>query len=167
MGRTVKLDSEHLQTPAAAATGTLFFTIRPLPLTRYPMTEIVEPKPQFRLPCGKSRVRHLEEKPRLRYVNWMKRAEAITRLRDHEAELKRLGVQHLYLFGSTARDEARDESDVDLFFDYEKGKLGVFELMDVKEAAARILGRRTDIMTRDSIHKLLRQGIEATAVPVF
>ncbi len=57
--------------------------------------------------------------------------------------------------------------DVDLFFDYEKGKLGLFELMDVKEAAARILGRRTDIMTRDSIHKLLRQGIEATAVPVF
>src|ERR1700675_905111 len=63
-----------------------------------------------------------------------------------------------------ARDEARDESDVDLFFDYEKGKLGLFELMDVKEAAARILGRRTDIMTRDSIHKLLRQRIEATAV---
>ena len=79
----------------------------------------------------------------------------------------RLGVEHLYLFGSTARDEARDESDVDLFFDYEKGKLGLFELMDVKDAAARILGRRTDIMTRDSIHKLLRQRIEATAVPVF
>ena len=97
----------------------------------------------------------------------MKRAEAMTRLRDHEAELKRLGVEHLYLFGSTARDEAQDESDVDLFFDYEKGKLGLFELMDVKEAAARILRRSTDIMTRDSIHKLLRQRIEATAVPVF
>jgi len=76
-------------------------------------------------------------------------------------------VQHLYLFGSTARDDARDESDVDLFFDYEKGRLGLFELMDVKEAAARILGRNTDIMTRDSIHKLLRERIEATAVPVF
>ncbi len=72
-------------------------------------------------------------------------------------------MEHLYLFGSTARDE----SDVDLFFDYEKGKLGLFELMDVKEAAASILGRRTDIMTRDSIHKLLRQRIEATAVPGF
>jgi predicted nucleotidyltransferase len=97
----------------------------------------------------------------------MKRAEALTRMRDHETELKRLGVEHLYLFGSTARDEARDESDVDLFFDYEKGKLGLFELMDVKEAAARILGRKIDIMTRDSIHKLLRQRIEETAVPVF
>ncbi len=39
--------------------------------------------------------------------------------------------------------------------------------MDVKEAAARILGRKTDILTRDSIHKVLRQRIEAVAVPVF
>src|SRR6516162_11689033 len=97
----------------------------------------------------------------------MRRDEAITRLREHEAELKRLGVQHLYLFGSTARDEARDGSDVDLFFDYERGKLGLFELMDVKEAATRILGRKTDIMTRDSLHKAIRARVEANAVPVF
>jgi uncharacterized protein len=97
----------------------------------------------------------------------MNRAQAIARLREHETELRRLGVQHLYLFGSTARDEARDDSDVNLFFDYEKGKLGLFELMDVKEAASRILCRKTEIMTRDGIHKLLRAHIEATAVNVF
>ena len=39
--------------------------------------------------------------------------------------------------------------------------------MDVKEYAARILGRKADIMTRDSLHKTLRQRIEATAVLVF
>ena len=97
----------------------------------------------------------------------MKCAEAIARLKEHQSELERLGIQHLYLFGSTARDEARDESDVDLFFDYEKGKFGLYELMDVKEATTRILGRKADIMTRDSIHKLLRQQIGAAAVPVF
>jgi uncharacterized protein len=166
MGRTAKLESEHLHAPTAIATE-----LSSLESDRY-LYEVSDDrncrtKTAVPLPYGKSRVRHLEENPRLCYDNQMKRAEAITRLRDHEAELKRLGVEHLYLFGSTARDEARDESDVDLLFDYEKGKLGLFELMDVKEAAARILGRRTDIMTRDSIHKLLRQRIEATAVPVF
>jgi predicted nucleotidyltransferase len=40
----------------------------------------------------------------------------ISRLQHHEADLKRLGVEHLYMFGSTARGEARDDSDVDLFF---------------------------------------------------
>jgi predicted nucleotidyltransferase len=97
----------------------------------------------------------------------MDRSEAIAKLRAHEAELKSLGVQHLYLFGSTARGEAREDSDVDLFFDYEKGKLGLFELMDVKERASSILGRNADVMTRDSLHKLLRKQIEASAVPVF
>lgn len=97
----------------------------------------------------------------------MKPDEAITRLRQHEAELKALGVQHLYLFGSTARGDAGAESDVDLFFDYEKGKLGLFRLMDVKERASDILGRKADIMTRDSLHKALRARIEASAVRVF
>jgi predicted nucleotidyltransferase len=97
----------------------------------------------------------------------MKREEAISRLRQHEADLKRLGVERLYMFGSTARDEASGNSDVDLFFDYQKGKLGVYELMDVKEYAASILGRETDIMTRDSLQKTLREAIEATAVRVF
>src|SRR6201984_603805 len=97
----------------------------------------------------------------------MRRDDAIAKLKQHEAELRRLGVEHLYLFGSTARGEARQDSDVDLFFDYERGKLGLFELMDVKECATRILGRNTDIMTRDSLHKMLRQTIEATAVRVF
>jgi predicted nucleotidyltransferase len=97
----------------------------------------------------------------------MERDEAISRLRAHEADLRRLGVQHLYLFGSTARGEARDDSDVDLFFDYERGKFGLFELMDVQAYAARVLGRKTDIVTRDSLHKSLRPAIEASAARVF
>lgn len=71
------------------------------------------------------------------------------------------------MFGSTARDQAHADSDVDLFFDYQRGMLGLFELMDVKEAAAQILGHPTDIMTRDSLHKTLRPQIEASALQVF
>jgi uncharacterized protein len=71
------------------------------------------------------------------------------------------------LFGSTARSEAREDSDIDLFFDYERGKLGLFELMDVKEETTRILGRKADIMTRDSLHRVLRSRIEASALQVF
>jgi predicted nucleotidyltransferase len=104
---------------------------------------------------------------RCEYQRTMKRDNAIAILKEHETELRQLGVEHLYLFGSTARDEAREDSDVDLFFDYEKGKLGLFELMDVKEQTSRILGRKVDIMTRDSLHKVLRSRIEASALQVF
>jgi predicted nucleotidyltransferase len=109
----------------------------------------------------------VEAKAPVCYIGFMKRDEAISRLQRHKADLRRLGVEHLYLFGSTARGEAKDDSDVDLFFDYEKGKLGLFELMDLKEFATGILGRKADIMTRDSLHKMLRQTIEAAAVRVF
>jgi len=97
----------------------------------------------------------------------MKQDEAISLLRRHEAELKRLGVDHLYLFGSTVRGEATDESDVDLFFEHEKGKLGLFELMDVKERASSILGQKAHVMTRDGLHPRLRKRIEDSALPVF
>lgn len=97
----------------------------------------------------------------------MDRSTVIAKLRKHETELRQLGVRHLYLFGSTASGQATDASDVDLFFDYEHGAFGLFELMDVKDRASAILGRRADIMTRDSLHRTLRAQIEATAVPIF
>jgi uncharacterized protein len=97
----------------------------------------------------------------------MERDDAIEKLKQHEAELKQLGVEHLFLFGSTACGEARPDSDVDLFFDHPQGSLGLYELMDVKERAAEILGCKTDIMTRRSLHRVLRRGIEASALQVF
>jgi uncharacterized protein len=118
-------------------------------------------------PTGPAKPKDVETATRICDDITMERDEAISRLQKHEADLKRLGVERLYMFGSTARGEANDDSDVDLLFDYQKGKLVVYELMDVKQYAAGILGRKTDIMTRDSLHKTLRAAIEATAVRVF
>ncbi len=39
--------------------------------------------------------------------------------------------------------------------------------MDVKDCAAAVLGQKADIMTRDSLHKMLRPQIEASAMRVF
>ena len=76
----------------------------------------------------------------------MKRAEAISILKEHEAEFHQLGVVNLY---------------------YECGQFGLFELMDLKERAADILKHKVDIMTRDSLHRTLRRQIEASALQVF
>lgn len=97
----------------------------------------------------------------------MKREDAIARLRASEAELRSLGVEQLYLFGSTARGDAGEKSDVDLFFDYPRGRFNLFDLMEVQERAARILGGKVDVITRDSLHTTLRPRIEASAVRVF
>ena len=101
------------------------------------------------------------------YDPLMERDTVISRLKAHEAELRRLGVQHLWLFGSAARGDARPDSDVDLFFDHEWGKLSLFDIMEVQEVAARILGCDTDVMTRGSLHPVLRDRIENSALLVF
>ncbi len=44
-------------------------------------------------------------RPDLSYNAEMDRTAAIGKLKEHEAELKQLGVEHLYLFGSTARGD--------------------------------------------------------------
>lgn len=97
----------------------------------------------------------------------MRRALVTAKLKRHEAQLKALGVEHLYLFGSTVRGNARADSDVDLFFDHPLGSLGLFGLMEIKDIAVRILGCKTDIMTRRSLHPTLRKQIEESAVQVF
>jgi predicted nucleotidyltransferase len=57
--------------------------------------------------------------------------------------------------------------EVDLFFDHQKGSLGLYELMDVKQKAQEILGAKTDTMTRASLHPLLREQIEKAAQRIF
>ncbi len=80
----------------------------------------------------------------------MDRAEALKRLRDREADLRALGIRQLSIFGSTARGEARDESDVDLaaVIDYEAvRKLGPFGFFGIEDRIAAFLGAKVDFIT--------------------
>ena len=72
-------------------------------------------RPQTAPPLRRSGESRGSEETPVCYICGMKRDEAISRLQQHEADLKRLGVEHLYMFGVTARDEVGDDSDVDFF----------------------------------------------------
>jgi predicted nucleotidyltransferase len=45
----------------------------------------------------------------------MRRDHVVTLLKQHEPEFRDAGVAALFLFGSVARDEAADTSDIDVF----------------------------------------------------
>lgn len=97
----------------------------------------------------------------------MKRHEAITTLREQAAEIKVLGATALYLFGSTARDDAMPFSDLDLFVDYDPVRFSLVELVGIKQLIEKRLGVSVDLTTRDSLDPLLRDRIEASAERVF
>ena len=97
----------------------------------------------------------------------MDRQEAMGRLKAALPRLKAAGVGALYMFGSTARNEAGPASDIDLFFDPARPGLNLFDVMAARDEICGLLERPVDLMTRGSIHPYLRQRIEAEAVRVF
>jgi uncharacterized protein len=97
----------------------------------------------------------------------MRKAAAIARLREKENAIRALGATSLYLFGSTARDEAEPDSDLDLFVEYDAAQFTLFELAGIKVLLEEDLGIPVDVTTRNSLHPLLRNRIEKSAVQVF
>jgi hypothetical protein len=97
----------------------------------------------------------------------MTSADIIASLRTRAADICALGATSRYLFGSAARGEARDDSDVDLFVDYDPDRFSFVELIRLRERLSQILGRPADLTTREEQHPLLRRDIEAEAIKVF
>lgn len=98
----------------------------------------------------------------------MNRDRAIELLKGHEPEFRDAGVGSLFLFGSVARNDASDASDVDLFFDLEQpAGFTLFDLAALQQRIQEILGTKVDLMTRRGIHPRRRQRIESDAVRVF
>jgi uncharacterized protein len=94
----------------------------------------------------------------------MTRQDAIAALREQTGAVKALGATGLYLSGSTVGDDARLESDLDLFIDYDRGsRFSLIELVGIKQLPERRLGVPVDVTTRDSLDSLLREKIEASS----
>ena len=97
----------------------------------------------------------------------MRRDEVIARLKAAEPEIRARGASALYLFGSVARDEARDDSDIDLFIDPDYERLGFVELFELEEHLADLIGRPVELSTRKGLHPMMRPEIERGAIKVF
>lgn len=81
---------------------------------------------------------------------------------------KKLGVTALFLYGSTARGEARSGSDIDIFIDYDsQSHFSLFDLMEIKQVLEDETGISVDVATRGGLHPRLRERIEQSAVRVF
>ena len=84
-------------------------------------------------------------------------ANTIHHLQAHRTVLDRLGVKSLALFGSVARDEANDNSDLDVLVEFE-GPVTFDRYMDLKFYLEDLLGVSVDLVTQ----KMLRTEIRAT-----
>jgi uncharacterized protein len=76
---------------------------------------------------------------------------------------RRYGVAELSVFGSVARGDDTDESDVDLLYVLTPdSKLG-FEIVDLRDDLERIVGRHVDLVPRSRLKWVIRDRVLAQA----
>ncbi len=98
----------------------------------------------------------------------MTRDEAIEALKQQADALKALGATSLFLFGSVARNEAGPTSDLDVFIDYDRtSRFNAFDLVGIKLFLEDEFEVPVDVTTRDSLHPMLKDRIEQSALQVF
>ena len=98
----------------------------------------------------------------------MDRNRILERLKAHADAIRGMGATSLYLFGSAARGEATEESDIDLFIDYDPAqRFSLIDLVGIKQLLEEEMSAEVDIITRDSLHPMLKEDIERSAVRVF
>jgi predicted nucleotidyltransferase len=96
----------------------------------------------------------------------MNRDQALQLLTLHKPELaRRFGVVHLALFGSSARNEAREGSDVDVLVGFD-GPATSQRYFGVQFYLEDVFGCPIDLVTDKALRAELRPHIEKEAVRV-
>lgn len=88
----------------------------------------------------------------------LKREQILKLARKH-------GAYHVRLFGSVARGEATEGSDIDLLIDLEPGRSLLDHaslLIDLEE----LLGRKVDVVTEHGLRMRMREHVLREAIPL-
>lgn len=93
------------------------------------------------------------------------RQTVLSRLQNHRDTLHSFGIHSLALFGSVARGEATDTSDLDFLVEFE-GAATFDRYMDLKFFLEDLFGKPVDLVTRKSLKPQIAESILREAIDV-
>mgnify|MGYP004526404513 CR=1 FL=1 len=103
----------------------------------------------------------------------MDKDQVIAKLREHEDALRALGAEHVSIFGSVARGEATNESDLDVLVTFAdpiiQSGFGYFSaLARLQERIERITGFPTvDVVAEPFEREAVRRSVERDRAIAF
>jgi uncharacterized protein len=98
----------------------------------------------------------------------MNREQVIATLRRHELELRASGIMHLALFGSTARGEQGQESDIDLLAAYDPGRrISLLDIVGLEMGISAMLGRKVDLIEEGTLKPRVQRTVEDELLRAF
>jgi len=98
-------------------------------------------------------------------ANKTEREKILNLLQQNQVIFKQFGVAKLAIFGSTAREEATDQSDVDILVSFEKIPTSK-DYFGLQFYLEDLLGKSIDLVTDKSLRKELRPHIEKELIYV-
>jgi predicted nucleotidyltransferase len=98
----------------------------------------------------------------------MDKRHVISKLREHRDELIAAGIVHLRVFGSVARGESNDSSDVDLIAEFDKKKkLTLLDLVGLENRLSELLEVKVDLTLAETMKQRVRATADKEAVLAF
>ncbi len=91
-------------------------------------------------------------------------------LKDKREEILRVAEKHgasnIRVFGSIARDEATENSDVDFLVDWDYERISAWGGAGLFEELEALLGRKVDIATENQLRPGMKERILKDSVPL-
>ena len=89
----------------------------------------------------------------------------ISTLQKHRETLNNFGIKSLALFGSTARDEATEDSDLDFLVEFEAEI--TFDLyMDLKFFLEDLFNKKVDLVIKNDLKPQIQENVISQAIYV-
>ena len=89
--------------------------------------------------------------------------EIIDFLQKNKNILNKFGVKSIALFGSYVKDEANDNSDIDLLVEFKPGEKTFDNYMELKFYLEDNLNKDVDLVTNDALKEELKSDILGSA----
>jgi len=97
----------------------------------------------------------------------MTRDEIIAKLKETAPALRAEGVTRLAIFGSRARGDAREDSDLDVLIDVDDAKFSGLDLVGVERTIKNATGIKTQAEMRRSLEPRFAERIADDVIEVF
>ena len=75
-------------------------------------------------------------------------------------------ISRIYLFGSFLHGDPKPDSDVDLLFESNK-TFSLFQIVDIQDNLSRQLGRKVDLIPKDSLDKYIKDDVLSEAKKIY